>query len=92
MQAAPDSAEVAYNLGVAAYRGGRFEESAQAFEVSASLADADLAASAMYNEGTARYAEAIQRLNQEEQNGAAPSPIQTAQEGEQARGSTPTVD
>ena len=72
LEASPDSAEIAYNLGVAAYRGGQYDQSAKAFETAASLADADLAAHAMYNEGTARYAEALDRLNQAEDQGALP--------------------
>ena len=72
LKASPDSAEIAYNLGVSAYRGGQYDQSAQAFETAASLADADLAAHAMYNEGTARYAEALDRLNQTENQGTPP--------------------
>ena len=63
LSASPTSPEIAYNLGVAAYRNGDFLESASAFETAAEMADADLAAHAMYNEGTARYAEALERLN-----------------------------
>ena len=55
---------------MAAYREGRFDFSAEAFERAASLGDADLAASAMYNEGTARYANALERLNQPEEQSA----------------------
>ena len=58
----PRSGEAAYNLGVAEYRAGRLDEAAAAFRESAELGDADLAARAMYNEGTARYANALRQI------------------------------
>jgi len=59
----PTLAGAAYNQGVARYRSGAFESAAESFQKSAELGDANLAAQSMYNEGTARYAEALQRLN-----------------------------
>ena len=59
---APDRAELSYNRGVAAYRAGRLTDAAEAFRRAATLGDADLAARAMYNEGTVRFAEALQQL------------------------------
>ena len=59
----PTLAGAAYNQGVARYRAGAFEKAAESFQKSAELGDANLAAQSMYNEGTARYAEALQRLN-----------------------------
>ena len=59
----PTLAGAAYNQGVARYRSGDFEKAAESFQKSAELGDANLAAQSMYNEGTARYAEALQRLN-----------------------------
>lgn len=59
----PTLAGAAYNQGVARYRAGAFEKAAESFQKSAELGDANLAAQSMYNEGTARYAEALQRLD-----------------------------
>ena len=58
----PTLAGAAYNQGVSRYRSGDFEESAESFQRAAELGDANLAAQSMYNEGTARYAEALERL------------------------------
>ena len=59
----PGLADAAYNRGVARYRAGDFNGAADAFQRAARLGDADLAAHAMYNEGTARYAEALKALD-----------------------------
>ncbi len=59
---APDSAEIAYNLGVAKYRLGDFTEAANLFKEAASKAKADLAARAMFNQGTATYADALKHV------------------------------
>jgi Ca-activated chloride channel family protein len=59
----PGLADAAYNRGVARYRAGDFNGAAEAFQRAARLGDADLAAHAMYNEGTARYAEALKALD-----------------------------
>ena len=58
----PNLPDAAYNRGVARYRAGDFTGAAESFQQAARLGDADLAARAMYNEGTARYAEALKTL------------------------------
>ena len=69
----PGLAEAAYNRGVAEYRSGELAAAADAFRRAAEVGDADLAAQAMYNEGTARYADAVKRLSTEGGE-SAPSP------------------
>ncbi|MCP4833311.1 MAG: hypothetical protein GY895_00970 [Phycisphaera sp.] len=69
----PSLAEAAYNRGVAEYRAGELAAAAEAFRRAAEVGDADLAAQAMYNEGTARYADAVKRLSTEAGD-ATPSP------------------
>ncbi|MBQ71848.1 MAG: hypothetical protein CMJ67_02975, partial [Planctomycetaceae bacterium] len=61
-KADPALAGAAYNRGVAEYRAGNMEAAADAFRRAGKIGDADLAARAMYNEGTARYADAVERL------------------------------
>ena len=61
----PTSAAAIHNLGVARYREGDPQAAADAFERAARLGDADLAARSMYNEGTARYAAALEALGQD---------------------------
>ncbi|MCP4794770.1 MAG: hypothetical protein GY885_01260, partial [Phycisphaeraceae bacterium] len=58
----PTAAAAIYNLGVARYRDGDPQAAADAFERAARFGDADLAARSMYNEGTARYAAALEQL------------------------------
>ena len=58
----PTAAAAIYNLGVARYRDGDPQGAADAFERAARFGDADLAARSMYNEGTARYAAALEQL------------------------------
>ena len=70
-KADPTLAGAAYNRGVAEYRAGNMEEAADAFRRAGKIGDADLSARAMYNEGTARYADAVKRLASE--NGQARS-------------------
>ncbi len=79
----PGLADAAYNRGVAQYRAGEFEDAAESFQRAARLGDASLAARSMYNEGTARYAEAVRSLDAGEDAPApvdpeAPDPIQDA--------------
>ena len=61
----PMAAAAIYNLGVARYRDGDPQAAADAFERAARVGDADLAARSMYNEGTARYAAALEALGQD---------------------------
>jgi len=61
----PTSAAAIHNLGVARYREGDPQAAADAFERAARLGDADLAARSMYNEGTARYAAALEAMGQD---------------------------
>ncbi len=58
----PASPELAYNLGIAKYRAGEFLDAARLFRESAASATAGLAAKAMFNQGTAVYADALNRL------------------------------
>ncbi len=72
--ARPESAEAAYNLGVALYRGGKFREAADAFKQAASIAsngertNASLSNSSLFNRAASFYgatraqAEAAQRM------------------------------
>ncbi len=59
--ARPDSAEVAYNLGVALYRGGKFREAANAFKQAADLAsngertDPTLSSASLFNKAASFY-------------------------------------
>lgn len=78
----PGLAEAVYNRGVAEYRSGDLVSAAEAFRTAAELGDADLAAQAMYNEGTARYADAVKRLQADQ--GYGPTSAGT--------GETPTGD
>ena len=76
----PDSKEAAYNLGLAQYMQGKFQEAARRFEESAAgassikdaRASADLAARSMYNEGRARYGELLDMLSRTPPGGATP--------------------
>ncbi|MHC4246894.1 MAG: hypothetical protein ACYSUU_08855, partial [Planctomycetota bacterium] len=61
----PTAAAAIHNLGVARYREGDPQAAADAFERAARLGDADLAARSMYNEGTARYAAALEALGED---------------------------
>ncbi|MCP4068083.1 MAG: hypothetical protein GY741_07360 [Phycisphaeraceae bacterium] len=61
----PTAAAAIYNLGVARYRDGDPQAAADAFERAARFGDADLAARSMYNEGTARYAAALETLGED---------------------------
>ena len=63
----PTGAAAIYNLGVARYRDGDAQGAADAFERAARFGDADLAARSMYNEGTARYAAALESLGDDSQ-------------------------
>ena len=71
-RADPGLATAAYNRGVAEYRAGDMEAAADAFRRAGEIGDAGLAARAMYNEGTARYAEAVRRLADDEGSEATP--------------------
>ncbi len=51
-KADPRQAAASYNRGVAAFRAGELGTSAEAFRQAATLGNAELAARAMYNEGT----------------------------------------
>ncbi|MSR18875.1 MAG: tetratricopeptide repeat protein, partial [Phycisphaerales bacterium] len=75
VSANPKDAKAPYNLGVARYRAGEFEAAAEAFAKSAQRAESDLAASAMYNQGTSAYAQALQAIEpQQPAAGPANSP------------------
>lgn len=87
-EADPGSAELAYNLGVAKYRAGKFSEAADLFKEAAAKANANLAAKAMFNQGTSVYADALSKLPDPSamkspaiptpEGDAAPDPLQEA--------------
>jgi Ca-activated chloride channel family protein len=82
--ARPTSAEAAYNLGVALYRGGKFKEAATQFARAGASAsggertDAALSASSQYNRAASFYgatreqAEAAQRMLEQQKTAGAP--------------------
>ena len=89
--ARPDSAEAAYNLGVALYRGGKFREAAAAFKKSADLAssgertDPALNSASLFNKAASFYGAT------RDQAAAAQQVLEKAAAGDQA-GAAPPVD
>ncbi|MDZ4829156.1 MAG: tetratricopeptide repeat protein [Phycisphaerae bacterium] len=77
----PDSPELAYNLGVANYRKGKFTEAAALFKEAAAKAKAGLAAKAMFNQGTSVFADALARMEKQPEGGAPPAPPSLAPDG-----------
>ena len=56
---------LAYNLGVAQYRGGDIAAAKEAFTAAAASSDASLAASSRYNLGNCLYSDALQQAEQD---------------------------
>jgi len=65
ISADPTDPRAAYNRGVAAYRSDDFPVAGESFAASGSSGDAALAASSMYNQGTASFAQALRMLPKE---------------------------
>jgi len=61
----PDKADYLYNLGVSAYRSGRFEEAISSFEKTLKVAKPVLQTKAFYNLGNSRVAYGFNRLEEQ---------------------------
>ena len=75
----PGSPEVLYNLGVARYRNGEYEQAAKLFEEAYGLAEGeDLQRSSLFNLGNAAYAQSEAALDQEAGAGPAMDQLEVA--------------
>ena len=87
--ARPDSAEAAYNLGVALYRGGKFREAADAFKQAATLAsngertDPALSSASLFNKAASFYGAT------RDQAAAAQQALEKAAAGDEAEAAPP---